>query len=83
MYVLPEEVDPVTKALAAVEGHGLTYYSPFGSPATFVFQTGKGDRGLLQFVQFTEEPRGMTIRYKLVQPPAARRLSPGPGKHQG
>jgi uncharacterized protein (TIGR03067 family) len=35
-------------------------------PATFAFQTRKGDQGILQVIRYTEAPAGMRIRYKLV-----------------
>jgi tRNA A-37 threonylcarbamoyl transferase component Bud32 len=40
---------------------------------TFLFKTGNGRIGLLQITGFTENPRGVKIRYKLVQnaPPAS------------
>ena len=36
-------------------------------PATFAFKTGAGGMGLLQITGFTEDPRGVKLRYKLVQ----------------
>ncbi len=36
-------------------------------PHTFLFKTGSGKIGLLQITGFTENPRGVRIRYKLVQ----------------
>lgn len=36
-------------------------------PATFSFNTREGGVGLLQILEFTEEPKGVKIRYKLVQ----------------
>jgi serine/threonine protein kinase len=36
-------------------------------PHTFLFKTGSGKIGLLQIIGFTENPRGVKIRYKLVQ----------------
>ncbi|MEI6781664.1 MAG: serine/threonine-protein kinase [Verrucomicrobiota bacterium] len=36
-------------------------------PATWVFRTREGGMGLLQMTDFTENPRGVKIRYKLVQ----------------
>jgi RND family efflux transporter MFP subunit len=54
------------------ERGGTTYYDIQSAlPATFAFQTRKGDLGLLQVLRYTEEPRGMRIRYKLARPPAA------------
>lgn len=41
-----------------------------GKPATmYVFKTREGGRGILQITAFTEKPRGVKIRYKLVQSP--------------
>jgi serine/threonine protein kinase len=40
-------------------------------PKTFLFKTGVGGMGLLQIIGFTENPRGVKIRYKLVQPSAS------------
>ncbi len=36
-------------------------------PPTWLFQTREGGRGILQITGFTENPRGVKIRYKLVQ----------------
>jgi serine/threonine-protein kinase len=56
-------------------------YTPLGSfdlPATFGFRTHSGDLGLLQITGFTENPRTIKIRYKLVQnTPAASGNYPG------
>ncbi|HLA84150.1 MAG TPA: protein kinase [Thermoguttaceae bacterium] len=49
------------------ERHGVTCYLLRSAPVTFAFQTRKGERGVLQVLHFTEKPRGMRIRYKLVQ----------------
>jgi hypothetical protein len=35
-------------------------------PQTFAFATEQGELGLLQVFAFTDKPRGMKIRYKLV-----------------
>jgi serine/threonine-protein kinase len=44
-------------------------------PATYIIQTREGGKGVLQIVDFTDNPRGVKIRYKLLQnsdrPPAA------------
>ncbi len=54
------------------ERRGTTYFDiQWAPPITFAFQTRKGARGILQILRYTEEPRGMRIRYKLVQQPAA------------
>jgi RND family efflux transporter MFP subunit len=39
-------------------------------PLTFAFKTRKGDVGLLQVLRYTEDPKGMRIRYKLAIPSA-------------
>lgn len=36
-------------------------------PRSFVFHTDAGNRGLLQIVEFTEEPAGVKLRYKMVK----------------
>jgi hypothetical protein len=36
--------------------------------ATFYFRTREGGMGLLQITGFTDNPRGVKIRYKLVLP---------------
>ncbi|MDB6130671.1 MAG: serine/threonine protein kinase active-site signature, partial [Verrucomicrobiales bacterium] len=36
-------------------------------PKTYLFKTREGGRGILQITSFTESPRGVKIRYKLVQ----------------
>jgi hypothetical protein len=38
-----------------------------GLPGTYLFKTREGGAGLLQIIGFTENPRGVKIRYKLVQ----------------
>jgi hypothetical protein len=47
-------------------------------PATYVFQTREGGRGLLQITEFTDNPPGLKLRYKLVKIAATvgRSLSP-------
>ena len=56
-------------AVDHVEHLGATLYLlPDGLlPMTFAFQTRQGDRGVLQITGFTDNPRGVKIRYKLVQ----------------
>ena len=41
--------------------------APPGLSGTFLFQTREGGKGILQITGFTENPRGVKIRYKLVQ----------------
>ncbi len=38
-----------------------------GLPATFLFKTREGGMGILQIVGFTENPKGVKIRYKMLQ----------------
>ena len=45
--------------------HGIN--DPLEKPLTFALQTSNGTMGLLQITGFTENPRGVKIRYKLVQ----------------
>ncbi len=52
-------------------GGGLNYVVTRARGETFAFQTRKGDLGLMQVVGFTDDPRGIRLRYKLVQPTAA------------
>ncbi|MGA2615986.1 MAG: protein kinase [Thermoguttaceae bacterium] len=47
-------------------------------PATYLFQTRAGRMGILQVTGFTDNPRGVKIRYKLVQPPAKSRMASAP-----
>jgi hypothetical protein len=42
--------------------------SPKTLPATFLFKTREGGVGVLQITGFTDNPPGVKIRYKLVQP---------------
>jgi serine/threonine protein kinase len=45
-------------------------------PRTYLFKTREGGMGILQITGFTENPRGMKIRYKLVQKPEVLGLQP-------
>jgi hypothetical protein len=47
--------------------HFLSIRSDGGKPLTFAFQTGRGAIGLLQIAGFSDNPRGVKIRYKLLQ----------------
>jgi len=40
-----------------------------GLPATYLFKTREGGMGVLQIVGFSDKPRGVSIRYKLVRKP--------------
>ena len=44
-------------------------------PKTYIFHTAKGEAGILQITGFTENPRGVKLRYKLVQNIAAASAS--------
>ncbi|HEV2437814.1 MAG TPA: protein kinase [Verrucomicrobiae bacterium] len=48
-------------------GQTVMASSAGGLPRLFAFQTPLGKRGLLEVTGFTENPRGVKIRYKLVQ----------------
>lgn len=52
------------------------------TPLTFAFRTREGDEGLLQITGFSDSPRGVKLRYKLVQntPPAASQPQMKPHK---
>ena len=64
-YALTESPDyDMTRTLNAGAG-GLNYGNNI--PFVYGFQTREGGRGLLQITGFTENPRGVKIRYKLVQ----------------
>ncbi len=67
--------------LQSVGEGGIVSYvlpEPVVLPATFAVASRKGEVGILQITGFTENPRGVKIRYKLVQTPAATpALSPG------
>ena len=57
-------------ALQRVEHSGATLYLlPDGLlPLTLAFESREGGRGLLQITRLNDNPRTVTIRYKLVQP---------------
>jgi serine/threonine protein kinase len=79
----PGELDEALRqpsALQRVEHSGATlYYLPDGLlPLTFAFESRTGERGLLQITGFADNPRGMKIRYRLVQAVPANRLAFGP-----
>ncbi len=54
----------------AVSGYKAGSVTPMSAngklPATFVFKTREGGRGVLQILAFTDNPRGVKLRYKLV-----------------
>jgi beta-lactamase regulating signal transducer with metallopeptidase domain len=50
----------------AVPGRPVPISGKGELPATYLFQTREGSRGVLQIVGFTDKPRGVKIRYKLL-----------------
>jgi hypothetical protein len=48
-------------------------------PLTYLFKSAAGKIGILQITGFTENPRGVKIRYKLVQNPNEKTVSAQPG----
>jgi hypothetical protein len=53
---------------------------PTQLPRSFAFQTREGVQGLLQLTGFTKEPRGLTMRYKLVTHSVATNVIGQPGR---
>ena len=58
---------PGVSTLNATQGTIYSLGTNPVTPMTFVFATAKGARGLLEVTGFTENPRGVKIRYKLVE----------------
>jgi HlyD family secretion protein len=83
--VAPESADrkgmpgSPTAIVQVVERRGIVYYAISSNvlPATFAFQTRKGDLGLLQVIRYVEEPVGVRVRYKLAQSSGAKPAAPG------
>jgi hypothetical protein len=87
LAIIPERADAFTNA------YGLSWYAaqvPVNSasaperyhPETYEFQTREGNMGVLQILGTNADPRGVKIRYKLVEntnaaPPAAVVVAPG------
>ena len=58
----------VMSKVKAPKGQPLHFQSAAdGVPMTFGFRTREGGMGLLQIAGFTDKPRGVKIRYKLIQ----------------
>lgn len=73
----------IPTAVEQVEVTGATLYVlPDGLlPITFAFETRDGARGILQVTAFTDNPRGVKLRYKLAQnAPRSAELKPIPPK---
>jgi hypothetical protein len=66
----------LTTVAEVVEARGTTYFKILVPPATFAFQTRAGGLGVLQVLRYAENPFGMRIRYKLVQPRVAKLTGP-------
>jgi RND family efflux transporter MFP subunit len=63
---------PFISSVVVKERGGIVFWTlQQHPPLTFAFQTRMGTLGLLQVIRYTEEPHGVRIRYKLVQPPAS------------
>ena len=69
----PEGAD-VQIADVQERGGVVSYVLRRSPPLTFAFQTRNGELGILQVIRYTEDPRGMRIRYKLAQLPS---VAPG------
>ena len=88
------QLEPVRNGVAAwenmrAEGIRISYELEKGQtvtvsgetnslPLTFAFRTQTGTSGLLQVTSFTDKPRGVKVRYKLVQnaiPPSKQKLN--------
>ena len=73
VYAATKEARDSQGRQEAMRGHYAYYLNnlapvTFDRAGTFAFQTRKGDLGILQVIRSTEEPRGVRIRYKLLQP---------------
>ncbi len=64
-YGLEEAVG--MRGVVVTLGHKNTANGTDGFPQSFMFKTLSGHTGLLQITGFTDNPRGVKIRYKLVQ----------------
>ena len=59
---------------AGMAGHDASWHGT--DDYLYAFQTDEGDAGLLQITGFTDNPRGVKLRYKLVQNDSAKQSSP-------
>jgi len=70
--MLPQQVKNLLGAASSTSG--VMSFSKTPDPATFVFETRKGTAGIIQLLDVVDQPRGVKLRYKLVQdvtaPPA-------------
>ncbi len=61
----------ISEPVSVIDRKGVVYFAMEGDhvlPATFAFQTRKGELGLMQVLRYTEQPIGLRIRYKLAKP---------------
>ncbi len=56
----------------------VTMRGTSGLPATFLFKTREGGMGILQIVGFSKKPKGVKIRYKMVQQVQLAKSATGP-----
>ena len=64
---LPTAQAPVKNTLEFMKMTVMLFSEDGMLPKTYIFHTAKGDAGILQITGFTENPRGVKLRYKLVQ----------------
>jgi serine/threonine protein kinase len=64
---LPTGKAPIKNTPDLLKMTSLLWSADDALPQTYIFRTGDGGEGLLQITGFTENPRGVKIRYKLVQ----------------
>ena len=77
----PEQLVQEVQSISAYDPPPSFMSVPTNGPTTYGFQTRESAVGLLQILGFTENPRGVKIRYKLVRgapmPPTAPAELPG------
>lgn len=75
---LPEisEADLSSQFVFSTPGRPVPISGKGELPATYLFQTREGSRGVLQIIGFEDKPRGVKIRYKILTPvqPKAKSL---------
>jgi hypothetical protein len=68
----PDQIEPCLRWTVGAQVRPALLHPYRDTPSTWAFRTAKGQLGLLQITSPTDNPRGVTVRYKLVQPsPAA------------
>jgi hypothetical protein len=72
--MLPQQVKNLLGA--ASSSSGVMSFSKTPDPATFVFETRKRTAGIIQLLDVADQPRGVKLRYKLVQGVAAPPATP-------